>query len=124
MTTKPSEEKSVSTVRVTVRYIILLETHTKRGDNKSGRSHDGATCLTSWRQLRSRSTSEEPILTFIRLKDVHRVSNLQRQLLLSSGIVVIDRWGKKKKLRGDNMRGGDITGGGKKAIKCLAPSWR
>lgn len=29
-------------------------------------------------------------LTFIRLQNVHRISDLQRQLLLSSGIVVID----------------------------------
>lgn len=65
----------------------------------------------------------EPVLTFVCLKYVHRVSNLQWQLLLSPGVVVIDCW---RRTRGDNIRGGDITGGGgrkKKAIKCLAPLW-
>lgn len=53
----------------------------------------------------------KPVLTFICLKYVHCVSNLQRQLLLSSGIVVIDCW---RKMRQDKIRGGDITGGGKR----------
>lgn len=46
------------------------------------------------------------VLTFICLKYVHCVSNLQRQLLLSPGIVVIDCC---KEMIKDNIRGGDIT---------------
>lgn len=63
------------------------------------------------------------VLTFVRLKYVHCVSDLQRQLLLSSGIVVIDCW---RKMGEDNIRG-DITGEEKKekkAIKLCAPLWR
>lgn len=45
----------------------------------------------------------KPVLTFICLKYVHCVANLQRQLLLSSGIVVIDCW---RKTREDRIRGG------------------
>lgn len=63
-----------------------------------------------------------PVLTFIRLKYVHRVSNLQRQLLLSPGIVVIDCC---RAMTGDNVSGRRYNrGGGKKAIKYLGPSWR
>lgn len=83
-----------------------------------GAGDDRGTCLAPARQLPSPRSSVRPVLTFIRLQYVHCVSNLQRQLLLSSGIVVIDCWGRKKKkekaMREDNIRRGDITGGGRK----------
>lgn len=84
--------------------------------SKRGAGDDRGTCLAPACQLRSPRSSVKPVLTFICLQYVHCVSNLQRQLLLSPGIVVIDCWGKKreKEMREDNIRRGDITGGGRK----------
>ena len=57
----------------------------KRGtsDDRKIMPHVGASALI-------KLAISKPVLTFICLKYVHCVSNLQRQLLLSPGIVVID----------------------------------